>query len=84
MTTLDQIEQALLTAVGEIVQPGVQANATPRQIGMDSLDAVEVLIAVEASLSVEIPDEWLLDDDQWPGKTFHEMAVFLHENLNEN
>lgn len=80
--TVEQIEAAILTAVRAAGYGNVQASDTPDKIGFDSLDVVELSIALEEAFARELPEDWF-ENDELRGKTFAELAVVLHGKLSE-
>jgi acyl carrier protein len=56
MTTKDQVREILAQQMG-VSAASITDNTNAEEIGADSLDQVEILMAIEDELRIEIPDE---------------------------
>lgn len=70
-TTLDRI-LSLITNRYEIADGKATPDATLQDMGIDSLESVELIMAIEQEFNVEIPD-----DDVGALETAAKMAAYL-------
>ncbi len=61
MTTFEKLTEILTEQLG--VNPGdiMEASSLAADLGADSLDTVEICLAVESEFSIDVPDEKLDD-----------------------
>lgn len=75
------VQSKLMEWVRENYQPQTILSATPKQVGIDSIGLIELVMWLEQELEVEIPDEWLVEGlDEKP---FSELATMLANKLEE-
>jgi acyl carrier protein len=57
----------------------ITSGATCAKLGLDSLDQVELLMAIEDGLNIEITDA---EAEVWADKTFAECLDLIHNKIN--
>ena len=77
MTTRDRIYEVIEEEIQWAASPDLTNDTTWDDLGMDSLDRVELVIALEESFAIDIPDE---EAERWE-KVGHAVAYF--EGLEE-
>lgn len=76
-----EIEKHMMEWVRSCQGSLATAGETPVNAGMDSLDAVELVVHLEEKIDHDIPDEWIVDGLE--KKTFRELSELLAKKLEE-
>ena len=84
--TIPEAEERILKVLGTFdkIDTSKLSISTPfTQLGLDSLDVVEVMIAIEEEFHMEIPDV-VADKVQNPKEVAEYIHSFMNPNVNEN
>ena len=75
MTTFERVRKILVDQLGDISEDEVTATASiVDDLGADSLDVVEIVMALEEEFEIEIPDE-----DAEKIKTVQQIVDYIEE-----
>lgn len=81
MTSRD-LQPILISALVDCGFTNARLTDTPEGLGLDSMDEIEVLMALDDALGIEIQDLWLKAEHRQ--KTFSELADVLAKRITES